>query len=146
MEKNLHDGPDEQVISKEDLYLFEICLDNNIDLIMVSHQIAKGELNSNGKPSSVSKDIVSTIDNSILIIADEINMKGLADFYPDKTELYIDLINSGENLILDFYLDSKKLYKLIEEIKLEVEKGKIDKNKIDESVKKILITKGYELI
>jgi len=145
MEKNLHDVPDEQEISKDDLILFDVCLENNISSIMVSHQIAFGELDSKGNPSSVSKEIVSTVDDSVLIIADEINMRGLKDFYPDKTKLYIDLINSGENLILDFYLNPSKLYKLIEKIEEEVENRNIDKKKIDNSVKKILITKGYEI-
>lgn len=146
MEKNLHHETDEQLISKDDLYLFEICQENNISSIMVSHQIATGELNSNGKPSTVSSKVISTINNSTLIIADEINMKGLKNFYPDKTKLYIDLINSGENLILDFDLNSKELYNLIEKIELEIKKGKIDKNKIDNSVRKILKLKGYEVV
>jgi hypothetical protein len=146
MEKNLHDVPDEQIISERDLHLFGVCLENNISSIMVSHQIATGILDSKGKPSTVSGEIVSTVDDSVLIIADEINMRGLKDFYPDKTELYVDLINSGENLILDFYLDPIKLYKLIEEIETEVEKGNIDEQKIDESVKKILEIKGYGVV
>ncbi|MFA5856296.1 MAG: glycoside hydrolase family 3 N-terminal domain-containing protein [Candidatus Pacearchaeota archaeon] len=146
MEKNLHEVYDEQVISQRDLYLFDVCLENNISSIMVSHQIAKGIIESNGKPSTVSKEVVSTIEDNVLIIADEINMKGLKDFYPEKTKLYIDLINSGENLILDFYLDPNQLYKLVEELENEVEKGNIDKQKIDESVKKILKIKGYKVV
>ena len=146
MEKNLHDVSDEQIISERDLYLFDICSENNISSIMVSHQIAKGVLDSRGKPSTVSEEIISTVNEDVLVIADEINMRGLKDFYPDKTELYVDLINSGENLILDFYLDSVELYKLIKEIEKEVKKGIIDEKKIDSSVKKILEIKGYSVI
>ncbi len=146
MEKNLHDVPDEQVISKRDLYLFDICLENNVSSIMVSHQIATGVLDSKGNPSTVSKEIISTVDDDVLIIADEINMRGLKDFYSDKTKLYVDLINSGENLILDFYLNPLQLYKLIESIEKEVENGVIDEQMIEKSIKKILETKGYELV
>jgi beta-N-acetylhexosaminidase len=145
MEKNLHDVSDEQVISEKDLHLFDICLENNISSIMVSHQIATGILDSKGKPSTVSEEIVSTLDDSVLIIADEINMRGLKDFYPDKAELYADLINSGENLILDFYLNPIELNKLIKEIEKEVENGNIDEKKVDSSVKKILEIKGYDV-
>lgn len=145
MEKNLHHVSDEQVISKKDLDLFETCLKNNVSSIMVSHQIAFGELDSKGKPSSVSREVISTIDDSVLIIADEINMKSLKDFYPDKTKLYVDLINAGENLILDFYLDSIKLYDLINEIEKEVENGNIEREQIDNSVRKILMIKGYKV-
>ena len=132
METNLHLVIDEQTISEDDLYLFEVCLENNISSIMVSHQIAKGELDSGKKHSTVSEEVISNIDDSILVIADEINMQGLKAFYPDKTKLYIDLINSGENLILDFDLDSVELYELIQEIELQVEKGNIDEDKINE--------------
>lgn len=145
MEKNLHYFSDIQEISERDLYLFEVCLENNISAIMVSHQIATGLIDSKGKPSSVSDEVISTIDESILIIADEINMNSLKNFYPDKTKMYVDLINSEENIILDFSLDSFKLYKLVKEIEKQVEKGNIDSNKIDNSVMKILVAKGYEI-
>jgi len=147
MIRNLHLRKDKQIISKEDLELFDACLKNNISSIMVSHQIAEGELDSKGNPSSVSKEVISTIDNSVLILADEINMKGLKNFYLfSKKKMYINLINSGEDLILDFKLDSVKLYKITEKIELEIEKGEINKEEIDKSVRKILIKKGYELV
>ncbi|OQA67407.1 MAG: beta-hexosaminidase [Candidatus Diapherotrites archaeon ADurb.Bin253] len=145
MQKNLHITSDNQEISKKDLYLFEVCKTNNISSIMVSHQIVTGEVNSNGKPSTVSKEVISKIDKELLVVSDEINMRGLSDFYKDKTKMYADLINSGENLILDFDLNSRELYKLIKEIKEEVKNGNIDESKIDESVTKILILKGYEV-
>jgi beta-N-acetylhexosaminidase len=143
MEKNLHAVSDRQTITEEDLELFDVCLENNISSIMVSHQIVTGVLDSKGNPSSVSKEIVSTINDSILIIADEINMAGLKEFYPDKTEMYVDLINSGEDLILDFRLNSVRLYEIIKNIEQAVEQGKISEEEIDKSVRKILIKKGY---
>ena len=146
MEKNLHLVVDLQYISDDDLKLFDICLKNNISSIMVSHQVVSGSLNSNGKPSSVSEEIISNIDDSVLIISDEINMRGVSLFYKNKIDLYADLINSGENLILDFDLTPNSLYKLILEIEKEVENGNIDKSKIDHSVKKILELKGYSVI
>jgi beta-N-acetylhexosaminidase len=147
MEKNLHEVTDSENISKEDLYLFNICLKENISSIMIGHQIASGEvINSNGKPSSVSEEVISSINNSVLIISDEINMQGLSSFYSDKTEMYADLINSGENIILDFDINSFELYKLIKNIKREVKEGDIDEQKIDNSVKKILERKGYNVI
>ncbi len=145
MQNNLHNSIDIQEISEKDLYLFEVCKENNISSIMVSHQIATGEVDSNGKPSTVSEEIISNIDKKFLVVADEINMKGLSGFYKDKTKMYIDLINSGENLILDFDLNPRELNNLIKEIKQEVETGSIDENKIDESVEKILILKGYKV-
>lgn len=145
MQKNLHYTSDYQEISEKDLYLFEICKENNISSIMVSHQIVTGEVDSNGKPSTVSKEVISNIDKELLVVADEINMEGLSGFYQDKNKMYLDLINSGENLILDFDLNSRELNQLIKEIKKEVEKGNINESKIDESVIKVLILKGYKV-
>jgi len=143
MMKNLHTQTDKQEITKEDLELFQTCLENNISAIMVSHPIAYGEVDSNGNPATVSENIISEINGNQLIIADEINMDGLKNFYPDKISLYVDLINAGENLILDFKLSPEKLYKLLEDLEKELEMGTINKEKIDESVKKILEMKGY---
>ncbi len=146
MIKNLHEEKDIQEISEEDLYLFEVCKKNNIHSIMVSHQIVSGSANSNNKPSSVSWEVISEINKNgedLLIIADEINMNGLSMFYDSKIEMYEDLINSGNNLILDFSINSKELYFLIQNIKKGVESGSIDEDKINESVKRILNLKGY---
>jgi beta-N-acetylhexosaminidase len=145
MKKNLHYVSDKQNITKDDLSLFETCVKNNISAIMVSHQKVTGELNSQNKPSTVSKPVISSINNSTLVIADEINMLGLRRLYPRKITLYKELINSGENLILDFQLSPESLYKLIENIEQQVEKGDINKENIDKSVKKILKTKGYKI-
>jgi len=64
----------------------------------------------------------------------------------DKIDLYVDLINSGEELILDFYLTNKQLKNLLENIEEKVLSGEIDENKIDNAVTKILLMKGYEII
>lgn len=145
--KNLHETTDYQNISKKDLELFEICEENNISSIMVSHQIVTGELDSKGKPSTVSKEVISSLNGyGGLIIADEINMNGLRDFYETKIDLYVDLINSGEELILDFELNPKELEKLLEELEEKVEKGEINREKVDNAVRKILIKKGYEIL
>lgn len=147
MINNLHIKRDEQLIFKEDLELFDVCFENNISAIMIGHQIVSGELNSNGKPASVSKEVIGRLNNfSGLIISDEINMIGLKSFYLfGKKRLYRDLINSGENLILDFKLTPNSAYKLLDKLEKLVEDGKIDEDKINQSVKKILIAKGYKI-
>jgi len=145
LHKNLHLISDNQKISKEDLELFDWCIENDVAAIMVSHPIVTGEVDSNGKPSTVSKEVIDTLEFEGFVIADEINMRGLKNFYPDKTKLYVDLINAGEEVILDFYLDPRDVYKLVLELEREVKNGKISEDKIDESVSKILKYKGYEV-
>ena len=146
MIKNTHLRRDQQNITKQDLDLFEVCFKNNISAVMIGHQGAIGEIHSKGKPSSVSKEVISTLDFDGLIISDEINMFGLKSWYFNKNRLYTDLINSGENVILDFRLTPRSAYKLISEIENQVKEQKISKEKIDQSVKKILKSKGYKLI
>ena len=147
MEKNLHYVRDTQKISTRDLELFELCIDNNISAIMVSHQIAQGEVDSNGKPSTVSKEVIDNLNYDGLIIADEINMQALKSFYYlNKAELYVDLINAGNHVILDFDLDSKDVNRLILNIEKKVNGEEIDKGLIDNSVRKILLAKGYLVI
>lgn len=146
MQKNLHYVSDKENISSRDLELFYVCLKNNISSFMIGHQVVRGEVNSDKKPSSVSNEVINSINDSVLIISDEVNMRGLSNFYDDKTQMYIDLINSGENLILDFDLTSKELYKLVKDIKKEVEKGNIKQKRINNSVRKILEVKGYEVV
>lgn len=142
---NTHLWKDEQEIFSDDLDLFKNCVDENISAVMIGHQIVTGELDSNGRPASVSAEVIESLNFSGLVVSDEVNMKGLKSFYPGKLEMYKDLINSGENLILDFKLDSTSLYALVLDIEKEVEKGAIQKDKIDESVKKILRLKGYKI-
>lgn len=146
MINNLHNKIDNQNISKEDLELFKICLKNNISSIMIGHQIVLGELDSEGKPSSVSTKLISSLNNfSGLIVSDEINMKGLSTYYTNKAKRYTELINSGENLILDFKTNYRSLSLLLTELEQLVKEGKISEEKINESVKKILIFKGYSI-
>lgn len=145
MIKNLHDEIDKQYISEKDLELFKVCYEEDIFGIMVGHQIVEGELDSMGNPASVSKEVISTIPNEVLVISDEVNMVGLKDFYPNKKGMYVELINSGENIILDFELTPTSAYRLILDLEKEVNSGNINEENIDESVRKILIAKGYEL-
>lgn len=146
LQTNLHVKTDTQTIDKDDLELFELCAKQKISAIMVSHPVVEGELDSQGKPSSVSEEVIGSIPNDILVIADEINMRGLKNFYIfNKRKMYQDLINSGENFILDFKLDNKGTCKLIADLEEDVKKGKINEEKIDESVRKILKLKGYDV-
>jgi beta-glucosidase-like glycosyl hydrolase len=146
MIKNLHLRKDSEEIRKEDLELFEICFDNRIKAVIVGHQIVKGEINSHKKPGSVSKEAIKNLPEEILVVSDEVNMLGLRIFYLfNKRKMYQDLINSGNNLILDFRLDKRSAYRLLTQLEQDVEEGKINEDKIDKSVKKILKLKGYQV-
>jgi len=145
LQENLHLKTDTQSIDEDDLELFEECVKQNISAIMVGHQIVEGEFDSHGRPSSVSEEVIGNIPDSVLVVADEVNMRGLKNFYISKRKMYQDLINSGENLILDFNLDKKSTYNLLIDLEEDVRKGRISEEKVDESVRKILKLKGYDV-
>jgi len=148
MIKNLHYRQDRQEITEKDLILFETCFRNNVSSVMIGHQVVEGVFDSGGKPSSVSREVIDELnDFDGLIISDEVNMRGLKNFYLfNKPKMYKDLINSGENVILDFKLNLGSLYKLVVELEEMVKRGEISEERIDESVKKILKVKRYEVI
>jgi beta-N-acetylhexosaminidase len=128
------------------LELFDTCIKSNISAIMVGHQVVYGEINSSEKPASISKEVIEIIPENVLVVSDEVNMLGLRSRFLSKREMYKELINSGENLILDFQLDKRALYNLLEGLEKDVKEGKISEDKVNESVKKILKLKGYEVI
>ncbi len=150
MIRNLYFIKDKEEITGDDLDLFNTCFSNSIGGVMVGHQMVHGAVDSLGKPACVSKQVVMGIEKhgrfDGLIVSDEINMLGLKSFYFfNKRKLYKDLINSGMNVILDFRLTPVSLYKLIEDLVEDVKHGKIHRENIDNSVRKILVAKGYRL-
>ena len=143
---NLHLRKDKQEVTLDDLELFETCFKNNISNVMIGHQIVSGEINSKRKPASVSREVIESLKEkgfNGLIISDEVNMLGLRSFYLKKENMYKELINSGENLILDFELNARSAYALMNEIEKMIRNKEIDEEKINLSVKKILKAKGY---
>jgi beta-glucosidase-like glycosyl hydrolase len=144
---NLHVMTDKENISSDDLELFNECIKDNITAIMVGHQIVEGFIDSSNKPSSVSKEVLGNLkDFKGLMISDEINMQGLKSIYSNKSEMYGDLINSGENVILDFDLNTRDLSRLLDELETLNKNGSLNIDNIDESVDKILIAKGYKVV
>lgn len=114
---------------------------------MVSHLITYGKVNSEGKPSVTSKKIVDGLRAYFpgLIVSDEINMLGLKNFYETKDELYLEVFKAGSDIILNFNQDPNEIYHMIQVIKEAVENGEIDEDRIDASVKKILVAKGLKI-
>lgn len=137
-------------ISEKDLYPYNYLVENNaVDNIMVSHQIVDGYLDSEGRPAVVSEHIIAPLKNKFegLIISDDTMMLGIRKFYNLSNEqMYIDLVNAGNDLIINFNDDTNEIYHMIQVIKRAVESGIIPEEKIDNSVSKILTDKGFEVI
>jgi len=127
-------------IKSQDLFPFIAAQDINVTGIVTNHIITTGEINSEGKPCSVSEKCISYLRSNGftgLIISNNINIKSLSTLYNSKSNLYIDLINAGNNMIIDLELTENQLKKLLDDLEQAVSKGKLEKEKIEESYIKI---------
>ncbi|MBU0457422.1 MAG: hypothetical protein KKD75_04735, partial [Nanoarchaeota archaeon] len=119
----------------------------NVKALMVSHLITSGEIDSQNLPSVVSKEVIDKIKKDFdgLIISDEIHMLGLKIFYSSLDEMYVAVFKAGNDVILNFDRDPNEIYHMIQVIKDAVEREEISEEQIDNSVRKILVAKGFNL-
>src|SRR3989338_4861996 len=135
------------VVYENDLNFFDAAIDENVSVIMVGHAIVSGAIDSKGKQSTISKEVIGELRKKFdgLIISDAISMMGLKLSYLFRNEkLYVDLIKSGNDIILVSGRGAgvKKIKKGIEAIKKAVNNGDITEEMIDKSVRRILEKKG----
>lgn len=131
--------------TKEQLYQreflpFKAAIQDNASMIMVAH-IALPTITGNYTPSTLSKDIVGGILRDELnyngvVITDSVEMKAITDNYTLKQICNLS-INSGVDIIL---MPEDPLL-AVANIKELVSEGSITEERIDESVKKILLLK-----
>ncbi len=138
-------------INSEDIYPYNylISKENAVDLVMVSHIITSGEVDSNHVPSSVSFEAIDSLKRTYdgLIISDDTMMLGLLDFYDgDIDQLYLDLVIAGQDILMNFNEDPNEIHNMITVISEAVIEGVITEERIDHSVKKILELKGFEVV
>jgi len=134
-------------IEDRDVYPFEY-LSKKADAVMPSHQITGGVVDTDGKPADVSNSALNTLrkDFNGLIITDDIQMLGLKKFYGNDAEMYIDLFNTDNDMIIFMTNDLPKVDQMVSIIEQAVKDGKIDEKRIDRSVIKILTAKGYTVL
>lgn len=122
-------------LKNEKLVPFINAINNNANIIMVGH-LALPKITGDNTPATLSKKIVTDIlKNDLgyqgLNITDGLNIGALTKSYSDE-EIYIGAINAGCDLLL-MPNGSKKA--------IEIIKKNIDEERINESVRKILIFK-----
>ena len=119
----------------------------DIKAMMVSHIITDGAVDSQDVPSVVSEVVIKDLKNGYdgLIISDEINMLGLKNFYESLDDMYIAVFRAGNDLVLNFDEDPNEVYRMIKVVAGAVRSGEIALVEIDNSVKKILLLKGFEI-
>lgn len=128
-----------------ELQTFSYTVNNNAKLIMVGH-IALPNITGDNTPASLSKVLITDIlkkdlNYNGLVITDALNMKALTDNYTQE-EIIVKAIEAGVDILL-----------MPEDIEksLECVKNNISEERINESVKKILMFKysyleNYELL
>ena len=124
----------EELLNNE-LIPFKKAIENNAKIIMVGH-IAFPDLTNDNIPASLSKKIITNLlKNDLgydgLVITDALNMGALINNYSDE-DIYVKAVEAGVDILL-MPTDAKKA--------IEVIKDNISVERIDESVKKILIFK-----
>lgn len=129
----------EQLYQRE-LIPFKVASQDNASMIMIAH-IALPKITGNYIPASLSKDIVTGILRNELnyngvVITDSIEMKALTDNYTLKQICNLS-INSG----VDIILMPENPILAVNNIKELISEGNVTEERIDESVKRILLLK-----
>ncbi len=122
---------------------FKALMDKGIGGVMVAHLYVPALEKSKGVPASISKNIITGILKEKLgykglIITDALNMGAVANKYK-AGELDALAFKAGNDIML-FSQDVATGKKLIQDA---IERGEISPNRLEESVKKILLTKYY---
>lgn len=122
---------------------FKALMDKEIGGVMVAHLYVPALESKKGVPASVSNDIITGILKEKygykgLIITDALNMGAVAKRYKPG-ELDALAFKAGNDIMLfsDGVKEGKRL------IQLAIDRKEISQNRIEESVKKILLTKYY---
>ena len=129
---------------KSDLIPFQAAIQNNAEIIMIGH-LSIPSITKDQTPSSLSKEIITNLLKEEMgftgiVITDALNMKALTKYYKES-EIYEMAINAG----VDILLMPENPSFAITSIKDSIKKGNIQEEKINESVKKILLLKAKYL-
>ena len=130
-------------LTEIELAPFKALMDKGIGGVMVAHLYVPALESQKGIPASISKNIITGILKEKfgfkgLIITDALNMGAVAKRYKPG-ELDALAFKAGNDIMLfsDGVKEGKRL------IQLAIDNKEISQNRIEESVKKILLTKYY---
>jgi len=123
---------------------FKYAIDHGAELIMVGH-LAIPNIDSEGYPASLSSVIINDLLKTELgfnglVITDSLQMKAIADNYPESTR-YALALNSG----VDILLMPSSCANALSALKKNVADGVVTEERINESVRKILKLKYTKL-
>lgn len=134
-------------LENEDMVPFKNAIENGAEAIMVGHILVKDI--DKKYPASLSKKIIQEyliekLKFKGLIITDDLKMLAVRLRYSLKKAVML-AISSGNNMIM-IGTKYRQIESIIKSISRKAEKGKIDINKIDESIEKIIsLKKKYNI-
>lgn len=128
-------------IENVELYPFHKLIDAGVASIMVAHLDIPSLGTSSGKPSSLSKEIVTDLLKDKLgykglIFTDALNMKGASN-YKEPGDVDVAAFLAGNDILLI----SENIPKAVLKIKKAIAENKISEERLAHSVKKILMAK-----
>ncbi|MGO4708091.1 glycoside hydrolase family 3 protein [Chryseobacterium sp. 2TAF14] len=130
-------------LNKIELAPFKALMNKGIGGVMVAHLYVPSLESGKGIPASISKNIITgllkeKLDYKGLIITDALNMGAVANKYKPG-ELDALAFKAGNDIMLfsQGVSEGKKL------IQKAIDKGEISQSRVEESVKKILLTKYF---
>ena len=137
-------GKTKEELMELDLIPFIDAIKNNASMIMIGH-LAVPEITKDNVPASISKELITDFLKKELgydgiVITDALNMKALTNYYAEE-EICGKAVEAG----VDILLMPTSSRTCLKSVKDAINKGYIDEDRIDESVRKILKLK-YERI
>ena len=126
-----------------ELYPFQQLIDNKIPAIMVAHLKIPALDDKTGLPTSLSPIIIDSLLKKEmgfkgLVISDALNMKGVQG-YGTNVEINIQAFKAGNDILL-YPRDIKKT---VAKFKAEIRNKNISEERLEESVRKILMAKYW---
>ena len=136
-------------IDKVELYPFKKAIENNVDMIMVGHIVVPA-LDDDKTPATLSKAMITDLLKEKMgfngvVITDAFNMGAIAKNYNIKDAVEKS-INAGADIILMPVTvvpggNEKEYEELVTYIKDKVIKGEISEDRLNDAVRRILISK-----
>jgi beta-glucosidase-like glycosyl hydrolase len=127
-------------INSLELYPFRALIEAGVDMVMIGH-LQIPSLDSSGKPSSISKPIVSgllrgELEYDGIIISDALNMKGVSEYMSPEL-IPLEAYKAG----CDFILMPERVTEAITVMEKAVERGEISIHSLNMRVRKMLSVK-----
>jgi len=136
-------------IERVELYPFKKAIENNVDMVMVGHIIVPA-LDDDKTPATLSKSMITSLLKEKMgfngvVITDAFNMGAIAKNYNIKDAVEKS-INAGADIILMPVTvvpggNEKDYEELVTYIKDKVIKGEISEDRLNDAVRRILISK-----